>query len=74
VAAAGGRRPPPQRTARKNAPTYDGWDEYLHGIARNGVTTVYPQAIGLAAAWGPALLRTVADAISTETRATATFA
>src|SRR5579872_7159220 len=34
---------------------YDWWNEALHGVARNGVATVFPQAIGLAATWNPAL-------------------
>ena len=54
---------------RLGVPAYDWWNECLHGVARNGVATVYPQAIGLAATWDPELIHTVADAISTEARA-----
>ena len=54
---------------RLGVPAYDWWNECLHGVARNGVATVYPQAIGLAATWDPALIHTVAAAISTEARA-----
>ncbi|MEQ7874479.1 glycoside hydrolase family 3 C-terminal domain-containing protein [Sphingomonas sp. ASV193] len=48
---------------------YDWWSEGLHGIARNGAATVFPQAIGLAATWDPALLEQVGDAVATEARA-----
>ncbi len=48
---------------------YDWWSEGLHGIARNGYATVFPQAIGLAASWDPALLHEVGDTISVEARA-----
>lgn len=47
---------------------YHWWNEALHGIARCGVATVFPQAIGLAAAWSPALLQRAADIASTECR------
>jgi beta-glucosidase len=50
-------------------PAYDYWNECLHGIGRNGIATVFPQAIGMAASFDPALLRAVADAIATEGRA-----
>jgi beta-glucosidase len=48
---------------------YHWWNEALHGVARNGVATVFPQAIALAATWDPALHGHVAEAISTEARA-----
>src|ERR1039457_987501 len=54
---------------RLGIPAYDYWNESLHGIARNGVATVFPQAIGMAAAWDPPLLHQVADVIATEARA-----
>lgn len=50
-------------------PAYDYWNESLHGIARNGRATVFPQAIGLAATWDPELIHRVAIAISDEGRA-----
>jgi beta-glucosidase len=50
-------------------PKYDWWNEALHGVARNGTATVFPQAIGLAATWNPELHQRIADAISTEARA-----
>ena len=54
---------------RLGIPEYDWWNEGLHGIARSGYATVFPQAIGLAATWDTALLHTVAATISTEARA-----
>jgi beta-glucosidase len=54
---------------RLGIPKYDWWNEALHGVARNGTATVFPQAIGLAATWNPELHRQIADAISTEARA-----
>ncbi|MDR1703606.1 MAG: glycoside hydrolase family 3 C-terminal domain-containing protein [Clostridiales bacterium] len=48
---------------------YNWWNEGLHGVARAGTATVFPQAIGLAAAFDEELMETVADAISTEARA-----
>jgi beta-glucosidase len=54
---------------RLGVPAYDWWSEALHGVARNGVATVFPQAIGMAATWDPALIQSEADVISTEARA-----
>lgn len=48
---------------------YNWWNEGLHGVARAGVATVFPQAIGMAATFDEELLHEVADAISTEARA-----
>ena len=48
---------------------YNWWNEALHGVARAGVATVFPQAIGLAATFDEDLLEEIADAISTEGRA-----
>jgi len=48
---------------------YDWWNEALHGVARAGVATVFPQAIGLAAIFDEELMEKIADAISTEGRA-----
>jgi beta-glucosidase len=56
---------------RLGVPAYDFWNEALHGVARAGVATVFPQAIGLAATWDAPLVRTEADVISTEGRAIA---
>ena len=54
---------------RLGVPAYDWWGEGLHGLARGGYATVFPQAIGLAASWDPALLRDVGTVVSTEARA-----
>ena len=54
---------------RLGIPAYNWWNECLHGVARDGVATVFPQAIGFAATWNPELIFKVADAISTEARA-----
>jgi len=48
---------------------YGWWNEGLHGLARGGFATVFPQAIGLAASWDPALLQQVGTVVSTEARA-----
>jgi len=47
---------------------YNWWNEALHGVARAGVATVFPQAIGLAATFDEDFIETVADAIATEGR------
>jgi beta-glucosidase len=54
---------------RLHVAQYDWWNEGLHGVARSGYATVFPQAIGLAATWDTRLVQNVADTISTEARA-----
>ena len=54
---------------RLGIPEYNWWNEGLHGVARAGVATVFPQAIGLAATFDDALIHRDADVISTEFRA-----
>ncbi len=54
---------------RFGIPKYDYWNEALHGVARAGNATVFPQAIGLAATWDTKLMYDVADVTSTEARA-----
>lgn len=54
---------------RLGIPAYNWWNEALHGVARAGTATMFPQAIGLAAAFDPELMRQVGDCISTEGRA-----
>lgn len=54
---------------RLNVPEYNWWNEALHGVARSGIATVFPQAIGLASTWDTDLMYNVADVISTEARA-----
>src|SRR6185437_1563706 len=45
---------------RLGIPAYNWWNEALHGVARSGLATVFPQAIGLAATWNDSLLFQVA--------------
>lgn len=47
---------------------YTWWNEALHGVARNGHATVFPQAIGMAATWDPALVRLQGEAVALEAR------
>ena len=54
---------------RLGVPAYDWWNEALHGVARAGEATVFPQAIGLAATWDTDLEQRIGDIISTEARA-----
>jgi len=54
---------------RLQIPDYNWWSEALHGVARNGKATIFPQAIGLGATFDPELAQRVASAISTEARA-----
>ena len=54
---------------RLGVPAYDYWNEGLHGIARSGYSTLFPQAIGMAATWDAPLLEQVGAVISTEARA-----
>ena len=54
---------------RLGVPAYDWWNEGLHGHARDGYATVFPQAIGLAASWDAPLLQAVGTAVSVEARA-----
>ena len=54
---------------RLRVPAYNWWNEGLHGVARAGVATVFPQAIGMAATFDEPLMHDVADTISTEFRA-----
>jgi len=54
---------------RLGIPAYNWWNEALHGVARSGLATVFPQAIGLAATWNDSLLFQVATVISDEARA-----
>ena len=54
---------------RLGVPSYNWWNEALHGVARAGVATVFPQAIGLAASFDTEMLNRIGDAIATEGRA-----
>jgi beta-glucosidase len=54
---------------RLGVPAYEWWNESLHGVARAGAATVFPQAIGMAASFDTRLMHDVATAISDEARA-----
>src|SRR5919205_3292821 len=58
-----------QAIPRLDIPEYNWWNECLHGVARNGRATLFPQAIGLAATFDVDLLQRVAEAIAEEARA-----
>ena len=54
---------------RLGVPSYTYWNEALHGVARGGEATVFPQAIGMAATWDKALVHAEGDLIGVEARA-----
>ena len=54
---------------RLDLPAYEWWNEALHGVARAGAATVFPQAIGLSATFDTALMKEIATVISDEARA-----
>ena len=54
---------------RLGVPAYNWWNEALHGVARAGTATMFPQAIAMAATFDDVLLKDAADVISTEARA-----
>jgi beta-glucosidase len=54
---------------RLGIPDYQTWSEALHGVARAGHATVFPQAIGMAATWDAAIVRRMGEVIATEARA-----
>jgi beta-glucosidase len=60
---------PAKGVPRLGIPAYNYWNEALHGVARNGRATVFPQAIGMAATWDRELIQRVASAIGDEARA-----
>lgn len=54
---------------RLQIPAYNWWNEGLHGVARAGESTIFPQAIAMAATFDTTLIRQIGDVISTEARA-----
>jgi beta-glucosidase len=54
---------------RLGIPDYQTWNEALHGVAKAGYATVFPQAIGMAATWDPSMVHSMGSVISTEGRA-----
>ncbi|HTY94750.1 MAG TPA: glycoside hydrolase family 3 C-terminal domain-containing protein [Steroidobacteraceae bacterium] len=55
--------------ARLQVPAYNYWNEALHGVARDGIATVFPQAIGIAATFDTPLVRNMGADIAAEARA-----
>jgi beta-glucosidase len=53
---------------RLGIPDYQTWNEALHGVARAGYVTVFPQAIGMGATWDPSMVHAMGSVISTEAR------
>lgn len=54
---------------RLGIPAYNWWNESLHGVARAGVATMFPQAIGMAAAFDPEMMKEIGDVTAEEGRA-----
>ncbi len=54
---------------RLGVPAYNWWNECLHGVARAGIATIFPESIGMAASFNASLMFRVATAISDEARA-----
>ena len=54
---------------RLGIPAYNWWNESLHGVARAGQATIFPQAIALGAAFDSELVGEIADAVAMEGRA-----
>ncbi|MCR5106549.1 MAG: glycoside hydrolase family 3 C-terminal domain-containing protein [Lachnospiraceae bacterium] len=54
---------------RLGIPAYNWWNEALHGVARAGTATVFPQAIGMAATFDEEIIEKIGDIVSTEARA-----
>ncbi len=60
---------PAKGVPRLGIPAYNYWSEGLHGVARNGRATVFPQAIGLSATWDRQLIERIGSVIGDEARA-----
>jgi beta-glucosidase len=54
---------------RIGLPAYNYWNEALHGVANNGVATVFPEPVGMASTWNPGLLRQEGHVVGIEGRA-----
>ena len=54
---------------RLGVPAYNWWNEALHGVARAGIATMWPQAIGIGATFDPQLVKELGDVAATEGRA-----
>jgi beta-glucosidase len=54
---------------RIGLPSYDYWNEALHGVANDGIATVFPEPVGMASTWNPELLHQEGTVIGVEGRA-----
>lgn len=54
---------------RLGLPAYNYWNEALHGVANNGIATVFPEPVGMASTWNPQLIRQEGAVIGVEGRA-----
>lgn len=59
---------------RLGIPAYNWWNEGLHGVARAGTATMFPQAIGMAAAFDTEMMHRIGTAVSLEARAKYNYA
>lgn len=57
------------RNDRLHIPAWGGWNQTLHGVWSKQPTTLFPTAIGMAATWDPALIKTITDSMADEARA-----
>ena len=57
------------RNDRLHIPGWGGWNQTLHGVWAKQPTTLFPIAIGMAATWDPALIKTITDSMADEARA-----
>jgi beta-glucosidase len=55
--------------ARLGVPAYNYWNEALHGVANNGIATVFPEPVGMASTWNPPLMRQEGTVVGIEGRA-----
>jgi len=55
--------------ARLGLPAYNYWNEALHGVANNGIATVFPEPVGMASTWNPPLMRQEGTVVGIEGRA-----
>ena len=54
---------------RLGIPAYNWWNEALHGVARAGTATMFPQPVAMASMFDPEMIRKIGDVVATEARA-----
>ena len=54
---------------RLGVPAYNWWNEALHGVARAGTATMFPQPVAMASMFDPEMIRKIGDVVATEARA-----